>query len=163
MCHRHTPSSKRNLSTEVVLIYVENSFTCFFAIFFPGFFGQIVLLSFSKSRKNSDRKIFIKFMTNKFKTTSQKSLPNLRQLIFCRLLKKVFFALPWVENVEVFQDSRTTDSTHFLYRQRIGSASSGPPSIYLSECEALSRYCCHGLFHSLPLNNRTSGLTLFCM
>ena len=93
----------------------------------------------------------------------QKSLPNLRQLIFCRLLKKVFFALPWVENVEVFQDSRTTDSTHFLYRQRLGSASSGPPSIYLSECEALSRYCCHGLFHSLPLNNRTSGLTLFCM
>ena len=55
---------------EVVLIYVENSFTCFFAMFFPGFLGQIVLLSFSKSRKNSDRKIFIKFMTNKFKTTS---------------------------------------------------------------------------------------------
>ena len=44
------------IDLEVVLIYVENSFTCFFAIFFPGFFGQIVLLSFSKSRKNSDRK-----------------------------------------------------------------------------------------------------------
>ena len=28
-------------------------------------------------------------MTNKFKTTSQKSLPNLRQLIFCRLLKSL--------------------------------------------------------------------------
>lgn len=25
----------------------------------------------------------------------------------------------------------------------------------LSECEAQSRYCCHGLFHSLPLNDRT--------